>query len=416
MPYARLVWNRWWWFGNIFEQSPAQWSKVKQGFVEMEKRYPGSRRNLNGFLQFALLARDKETARELYQRIGDEGDESWGSYARYRLWRDWSDPATPAWRTTPIMTMEPRSGWPCAIQSIAFSNDGTRLLSCAADSTVTIWDAADGRRVWETNFGDHPARSVAFSPDGRFFAAGGFQDNVEHERGLVRVWDRKTYKEVASLHPPAGTAFSIAFTPNGRSLVIAGGDGPNKFVGYVWDVASPELSSISFSGTEKQAALGVAISPDSRTLIASCFQDSVFYSLAEKRVLFDTEHKLRNYTRAAAFSPDGTIAVTAGTPLSRASLNPGSVNFWNAASGSEKAIHVEDGTGGLTSICFSPDGKLIAGAGLDQTVHVWDAATAKSRAVFLGHDRPVTAVSFSPDHKTLASAGEDGVIKFWQMP
>ncbi len=416
IPYARLVWNRWWWFGNIFEESPAEWSKVKNGFLELDKRYPGSRRNLNGFLQFALLARDKETARELYQRIGENGDESWGAYSRYRLWRDWADPATPAWRTTPVLMTDRRAGWPYAVHSIAFSPDGKNLLSCAADETVTIWDAATGARLWQTAFGEHPALSVAFSPDGRLFAAGGFQDNVEHERGLVRVWDRQSCKPIADVRPPTGNAFSITFTPDGRSLIIGGGDGPNKFTGYIWDVASQQLRPINFPSKETQAARGVAVSPDSRILIASCYQTSVFYSLADDRVLLDTEHSMRNYTSAAAFSPDGKLAVTAGTPPWRSALQPGSVSFWDPATGAEKTTRVDDGTGGLSTVCFSPDGKLIAGAGIDQTVHVWDAATAKSKAVFLGHDRAITAVAFSTDGKTVASAGEDGVIKFWQLP
>jgi WD40 repeat protein/beta-lactamase regulating signal transducer with metallopeptidase domain len=416
--YTRELCRKAWWFANIFDESPAAWSKAKQGFLDIQKHYPNSRLNLNAFCQFAVLARDKETARSLFKQIGAYGDDSWGSYGRYQLWREWAEPDIPAWRTTPrLVTQRHKNG--CAgytIHSIAFSPDGAILLSADAGNNITLRNTETGTVLWQTSFGEHPARSVAFSSDGTMFAAGGYEDNVAGSPGLVRVWKTESQAEIASIRPEAGNAFSVCFTPDNRTLVIGGGDGPNKFEGYQWDVQSRTLRPIKLPTGESWAARSVTVSPDSRTVIASCYQSVIVYSLADDRPLLDTRHTTRNFTESAAFSPDGRFAVTAGTPPWRPIYQPGTVSFWDTSSWSEKHLRVDEGTGGLLAVALSPNGKWIAGGGLDQTVHIWDATTAKSKAVFLGHDRVVTTVAFSPDCKTLASAGEDGVIKFWALP
>ena len=356
--YARFAWRKSQYFSNLFEESPVTWDKLKQGFQDMDTHYPNSRTNLNAYLQFALLARDKETARVLYQRIGDDGDESWGSHARYQLWRDWADPATPAWRTTPKLATQ-RGDRPYTIPSIVFSPDGKTLLSCDASNQVILRDVASGNVVWQKEFGAHPARSVAFSPNGRLFAAAGFQDNDEKESGLVRVWSADSFREIGRLRPESGNAFAVSFLADNRRLAIAGGKG-NQLVGYVWDVTTNQVRPLNFPAEERRAGMGVSVSPDSRTLIVSCYRSIVFYDLVEDHVI-SVKYTTRNFTREAAFSPDGKVAVTAGTPNSRRVLAPGTVSFWDIPACSEKSIRIEEGTGGVFSVAFSPDGKMIAG-------------------------------------------------------
>jgi WD40 repeat protein len=67
------------------------------------------------------------------------------------------------------------------------------------------------------------------------------------------------------------------------------------------------------------------------------------------------------------------------------------------------------------SICFSPDGRLIASGGSDKMVRVWEVATGLCLRTFIGHREAVNSVSFSPDGTLIASAGADKRVILWNF-
>jgi WD40 repeat protein len=73
------------------------------------------------------------------------------------------------------------------------------------------------------------------------------------------------------------------------------------------------------------------------------------------------------------------------------------------------------GQGAIRAGAFSPDGKLLATAGADGTVRLWDAVDRQPRATLRGHTGEVTGVAFAPDGLTLASAGMDGTVRLWDV-
>jgi tetratricopeptide (TPR) repeat protein len=70
-------------------------------------------------------------------------------------------------------------------------------------------------------------------------------------------------------------------------------------------------------------------------------------------------------------------------------------------------------TGPIDSLAFSPDGSRLASACQDQTVKIWDVASAQELRTLKGHTNVVWSVAFSPDGSRLASASDDGTIKLW---
>jgi WD40 repeat protein len=118
---------------------------------------------------------------------------------------------------------------------------------------------------------------------------------------------------------------------------------------------------------------------------------------------------LGRYGRAIydlAFSVDGRLLASAG--------HDGRVRLFDLATASEVRVF-EEHTALVAAVAFSPDGLLVASAGDDRTIRLWNVGERKAGRALVGHAQGITSVAFSPDGSYLASTSVDETFKLWKV-
>jgi WD40 repeat protein/tRNA A-37 threonylcarbamoyl transferase component Bud32 len=288
--------------------------------------------------------------------------------------------------------------WPLCL---AYSADGKLLASGDAGGQIKLWDTAAAKEAaasWDGKQGQ--VYSLAFSPDGETLVSGG----IDGAAGLVRFWDVASRREAAA----ALKGFHVAaYAPDGKTLGLVSTDGGSE--GWelrLWDVKDrKERQTLGKVG----ACYSIAFSSDSK-LVASAG------SWAAPLRLWDLGAG-KELKIASPYSPQGVaFAPRAGGALLAASGQSGEVYLFDTADNNKQvatfAAHQMYGGGG-TSVAFSPDGKRLASRGHDGTVRLWDVAKKAEYAPLRGHRHPVISVAFAPDGTSLASAGWDAWL--WRL-
>ncbi len=276
------------------------------------------------------------------------------------------------------------------VSIVAFSSDGTRILSSSQDG-VRVWDAAGGQAKLTLNGYAGSANCAAFSSDGRRVA-------FACPDSTIRVCDVGTEKELSTLRGLNGRVFQMAFSPDDRRIAAACGD---QTV-LVWDAASGQ--QIHTLTGHSQNVFGVAFSPDGTCIAAASNDQTVQVWDAASGHEKPTLDATGEWPYKVSFSPDGTR-------IASANMESGRITLWDVATGHETLTIKAHGRT-VRCLAFSPDGKRIASGG-DQAVRVWDAATGQELLTLRGHTGEVNGVAFSPDGTRIASASEDWTVRVW---
>lgn len=103
------------------------------------------------------------------------------------------------------------------VGTLAFSPDGTMLVSGSRDKTIKFWEIPSGQLIRTVEAHDGGVHAVTFSPDGKVLAS--CSDDT-----TIKLWDSSTGNLICTLQGHTGPVRSIAFSPDGRRLVSGSHD------------------------------------------------------------------------------------------------------------------------------------------------------------------------------------------------
>ena len=211
-------------------------------------------------------------------------------------------------------------GHSAAVQSVAFSADGRRIVTASDDRTARVWDLQTGAQIAALTEHTAPVRSAVFSPDGLRVVStqtpqrSGNVTIVTSNDSVALLWDALSGRVILRFEGDMVQLYDATFSPDGKRIVTASGDNTAR----IWD-----------------AATGKPIA------VLSGHSDSVL---------------------SAAFNSRGDKIVTASADET--------VRVWDAEAMTTIAV-LKGHSGAVWSAVFSPDGERILTASDDTTARIW---------------------------------------------
>ena len=232
------------------------------------------------------------------------------------------------------------------VWNLAFSADGKLLVTCSSSGEVKLWNAINGQLVTDLPRFHNRVLSVAFSPDGKRIVAYGYGDHLA-------IFDLETRKDLSETLPvkPSSSVFGIAVSANGKRLGLAGA---------------------------KVSILNPA-------------------NLSEMQIL----PAVGTPTGGLFSNRDGSAWAAASNGVSLWT----SAHSWQSLQGSRGANSDKP-----YQLAFSRDGRRLVTPGAENTIRVWDTASAKEILKLYYQAKEgltIKAVTFSPDERQIYAVGDD---------
>jgi len=269
---------------------------------------------------------------------------------------------------------------------------------------------------------DAPVLTVAINKQGTYFASGSKDQTL-------KLWDANTKELIHNFTEHSERVQTAAFSPDGRWLV-SGGDGNTLHWWQLKDnkkIATLESPADTPFQKEYSGFYSTNFSPNGDYLAAANWDGNVLIWDTKSRQLRHHISPVQSIpywkfwadkavmTQAAghsdsvndvAFSPDSKLLASAGFD--------NLIKIWDVETGG-LVNTLEGHDDWVVSVKFSPDGRLLASGSQDRSIHIWDVKTGELLRRLSGHGQSVTSVDFHPDGEVLVSSGQDRAIIYWEV-
>jgi WD40 repeat protein/DNA-binding SARP family transcriptional activator len=299
--------------------------------------------------------------------------------------------------------------------TLAVSRDGRTVALGQQDGSIILADAGTGRRRRVLTAHGAAVTRLAFSPASDILAS------VSDDRTAI-LWNLATGKARETLRGHAGSVTGVAFSPDGATLYTSSLDDSV----IAWDLTGTRGLAQQLTHVASPV-VGIAFSRRDPNLLAVAHRDGpvTLWNVARRVRVGNPLDVTSGSANAVAFSPDGSLLAAADAD--------GTVVLFDVASHARVGrplrppygpIHAPYQSRDVNDIAFSLDGRLLATAGNDGSMVLWDLARRapigrplRPQGVFVGGGGlPLTAVAFSPDGRMLAWGGDDGRVQLTRVP
>jgi WD40 repeat protein len=289
--------------------------------------------------------------------------------------------------------------------SVDFSPDNRTVAFGTGAGVVQVFDFNGRQLVKSWRAHDGFVEDLAFcARDGNWLAT------VSGDDGLLKLWDVARQRAVFFTNSAKGLFARVAFSPSGRFLAAANADAQSL---DLWEVRSlvagttpvvmlktnlPSVWLAEFSRDERTMAL-------CDTTLALGLRISLFDLFSGARVALPQGHI--DLINCLSFSPDGKTLASAGVDER--------VVLWDLQKHTRLHSFEETEMIHATAVTFSFDGQALFASGFDQNIRSWNLQKPDERRLLRGHSAGVNSLAISPDGSWLASAGRDGTARIWPL-
>ena len=307
--------------------------------------------------------------------------------------REREDPSPPprprvtvehVWETSLVLL-----GHLAPVRAVAFSQDGSCVVTGCDDWVTRVWDVETGRLLAELKAPRQAVDCVAASPDGALIAASSDEN--------LFLWNLETGSLVQHTEVRAGRILRIGFFGDGLRVAC-------NFAAWkacLCDPVSGQRTSV-YEGYHGSVGC-IDFSPDGSKIVAGGNDERALIWDVRTRECLAVLEGHSKHVDDVAFSADGKAVATASWD--------GTARMWDAETG--KCLLVLDRHHGtVMAVDFSPDGDWLATACRGR-MWVWDAGDGSSVALLKGHTRGVWSLAVSPDGQRIASGSWDKTARVW---
>ncbi len=286
-----------------------------------------------------------------------------------------------------------------------WSPDSALIATCGSNGDVHFWNAADSTETLTQLHHASQVHSSTWSPDGRRILTTG-------NDGLLKLWDLPP-RDPALLRiqaaPGAKRLTNLAYSADG-SLLTASGGGTTE----MWHSATGSLQT-RVTLPPGEIPPGAVLSPDKS--ICAIITGGNAFEIREtatqhvRHALRHPDDREPDTLRRFTFSRDGRLLLTYGGGSGPEAC---AAEMWDTVTGRRFGYALRHHDDILTAD-FSPDGRLIATAGIDLIPRLWNVRDGSPAGELPRHGYWVWNVKFSPDGTRLATASADHTARVWDL-